>query len=111
MKHSTHTFERDPHAGTSALGYLCTKRNKQRLNIIPFNVCTFRFFEYFLECTMLLFIHASIVSHIDTMSSDGKQIFEDDLTITKDKLRATLPLECLNSGVPGPIVTERWDHK
>ena len=32
---------------------------------------------------MLLFIHASIVSQIDTMSSSGKLIFKEVLTITK----------------------------
>jgi hypothetical protein len=72
MKHSTYTFEGDPHTGTSAFGYFCTKRNKQRFNIIPFYVGTFRFLEYFLKRTMLLFIHVFIVSHNDTKSSDGK---------------------------------------
>jgi hypothetical protein len=36
---------------------------------------------------MLLFIHASIVSQIDTMSSSGKLIFKEVLTITKNNLQ------------------------
>ncbi len=36
---------------------------------------------------MLLFIHASIVSQIDTMSSSGKLIFKEVLTNTKNNLQ------------------------
>jgi len=72
MKHCTHTFKRDPYTGFPAFGYRGTKRNKPRFNIIPINLSTFRLLKYSSEGTVLLLIHAEIVSYNDTMSSNEK---------------------------------------
>ena len=66
MKHSPHTFERNPHSGATSFGDFCTQSDKKSLNIFPGDIRSLWFFKNGFQSFAVFAIHDRIISESDT---------------------------------------------
>ena len=87
MKSGSDFVEPDPDTRTTSFCNFSAQRGEQRLNISPNNVGTYWVSIDRAECSAVLFIHNTIVSHIDTTCKCYMGFLFSNIKGNKDALR------------------------
>ena len=104
VKHSPDTIQEDSHSGSSALGYLSSQSDDQRLNIPPWDIRSLRFLEDSVEGPLVLSIHFNkMVSQCDITSSAIVVSLPPNVNSTGNSERASRAMSCRVEVVVGSL--------